>query len=187
MSYRTKQAERGKEAVHSLASFLENTFGNLHISIHEAGYSSGEYGSPDIVFREFGIEVKRIEFLAKERYKGEEYPARLNTLKINSFEWRLQKEWCKLNKKQHVFIVVLTWGDQTPIYVGFTEEQIDGFRERCKHRRSAQRESSEEYRKAFCFGVNSLDVLKEGMVLNNPDFLCRFFDAIPENEAQITT
>jgi len=63
MTYRVKQTERGKDAVHSLASFLENIFGNFNLSVHESGYSRGEYGSPDIVFKEFGIEVKRIEFL----------------------------------------------------------------------------------------------------------------------------
>jgi hypothetical protein len=182
---RRKQTERGNEAVHLFGNFLENVFGELNISIHEQAYSVGMNGCPDIVFREFGIEVKRVEFLAKHRYrKTEDYHSCQNQLKINSFEWDLQKDWCTKNKKKHVLVVVFAWGKTDPIFVGFLEEQIDGFREACKGRPSYKREKeSTDYHNAFWFGKSSFELLRVGTVLNNMDNLCRFFDSIPENSA----
>jgi hypothetical protein len=185
-NFRVKQTERGNEALHMFADYLESVFGNLNISVHEHGYSTGEYGSPDIVFREYGIEVKRIEFLAKKQYgKMEDYHAFQNALKMNGFEWKEQKTFCRKNKKKHVLVVVFTWGRDS-LFVGFTEKQIDTIREKCKTRPSYQNEeSSTDYHKAFWFGTNSFTLLKTGTVLNNEIALCQFFDAIPENSAEI--
>jgi hypothetical protein len=186
MSFRTKQTERGNEALHFFASYLESVFGNFNISVHEHEYSTGQNGCPDIVFREYGIEVKRMEFLTKSRFnKSEDYHACQNWLKVNSFEWRDQKKWCRQNKKKHVLVVVFTWG-RTSLFVGFTEKQIDHMREECKNRPSYEREeASKDYREAFWFGKNSFELLRVGTVLNNEVALCQFFDAIPENSAEI--
>jgi hypothetical protein len=185
--FRTQQTERGNEALHSFASFLESVFGNFHISVHEHGYGVGLNGCPDIVFREYGIEVKRMEFLTKQRYSPtEDYHVSLNWLKVNGFEWRLQKKFCRENKKCHVLVVVFTWGKADPIFVGFTEAQIDQIYAECKHRPSFEREeTSTEYRKAFWFGASTFELLKRGKVLNNSDALSQFFDAIPEDDAEI--
>jgi hypothetical protein len=184
-NFRKKQTERGNEAVHLFGKFLEGLFGELNISIHEQGYSVGAFGCPDIVFREYGIEVKRVELLTKRHYrKTEDYNACQNCLKVNSFEWDLQKTWCRKNKKTHVLVVVFTWGRADPIYLGFTEQQINVFREDCKNRPSYKRENeSTDYHNAFWFGKSSFELLRVGTVLNNEVALCKFFDAIPENSA----
>lgn len=151
MSYRMKQTERGLEAIKMLKDFIEKNYGLLNISIHEPKYSSGKDGFPDLVFRKFGVEVKRIEILTKHRFnKRQNFYAHIGWLKIRHESWNNLKEWCFENGKTPLLVTVLTCGKLSPIFVRFTKEQIDKLQQEQQHKK--------------WFGLNIIDILLEGEI-----------------------
>lgn len=151
MSYRMKQTERGLEAVEMLRAFLETKGGVLTVSVHETHYSSGYAGYPDLIFNEFGIEVKRVEILTKKRFNnGEKFYKNLGSLKIQHEAWNSLKEWCSDNGKKLIVVAVLTCGSLRPLFVKFTREQIDKFQQEQKRKKWIR--------------FNFIEVLREGEI-----------------------
>ncbi len=183
MSHRQKQARRGQEAVEMLARFLEEKHGILTVSINESGYSTGTQYTPDMVFMNYAIEVKRVELLTQTK---EDFHAHINDLKVNSESWRGMKQFCKKQNKIPVLVVTLCWGNQQPTFIGFTQQQIDAYQIECKDRPAAKPEYNEQgeayypHHKStsyvgYFFGVNSWRLMQEGLVLNRPELFHKFF------------
>lgn len=146
-----KQVERGNEAVEMLRAFLESKGGLLTVSIHESKYSSGSSGYPDLIFNEYGIEVKRVELLTKNRFKnGEEFYKHIGYFKIKHESWNSLKEWCKKNGKIPIAVAVLTSGSLRPIFIKFTQKQIDLLQI--------------EQKKKKWFGLNIIEALINGEI-----------------------
>ena len=126
MTYRAEQTERGNEALQFLADFLETKGGLFSVSMKETKYSMGVWGSPDLVFRDEGIEVKRVEFMARSRFnKGEEFRLHIGHVGLKHQFWNDLKKWCEGNKKIPALVIVLTWGKHPPIFVKFSKDQVD--------------------------------------------------------------
>jgi len=191
LSYRQKQAKRGQQAVEMLAAFLEQQHGILTVSINESGYSTGQQYIPDMIFMNYAIEVKRIEFLTttKSKSKDDMYTVHINDLKVNSESWLGMQKFCKLHKKIPVLVAVLTWGRQPPLFIGFTKQQIDAYQLDCKDRPAAQPEYTPEgepyypHHKStsyvgYFFGTNSWRLLQEGINLNQPNNFHTFFSCL---------
>lgn len=93
LAYRVKQTERRNETLKMFAGFLEINGGSLIVSIHESHYSSGTQRQPDIVYKEFGIEVKRVEFLSRARFnKGDNFRLNIGTMSLNRDSWKWLNE-----------------------------------------------------------------------------------------------
>jgi len=152
-SYRVFQTRRGKEALKMFVDFLETHFGPLQgLSVNEANYSTGSWSRPDVVFRQFGIEVKRVELMAKARIPDKDfYYAHLNNLSINHKSWDRMKTWCRQNQKKPVLVVVLTCGFQEPMFIRFNQFQVNALQQ-------AQRSKK-------WFQLNAWGVLREGIIL----------------------
>lgn len=126
MGYRSHQTERGNEALNLFANFLENKGGSLSVSIREPNYSAGTWGQPDIIHKEEGIEVKRVEFLCKHKFRDTKTVyAHLGHMSLLHESWNRLKKWCLENKKKPALVIVLTWGRQPPIFVKFSELEVD--------------------------------------------------------------
>jgi len=141
LSYRFKQTERGNEALEMLANFLESKNGKLTVSLHESHFSAGQQGQPDIVFKEYGIEVKRVKIFSMNIYtrkEKEECHLHLNNMCLAHESWNYLKEWCKEHKKIPMLIVVLTWGKQQPLFIKFSQKQIDKLQEQQRHKKWIQ-------------------------------------------------
>lgn len=175
-NHRQTQTARGIEAVQMLADFLEKHAGVLNVSVFEKGYSVGVHHCPDLVFRQYGVEVKRIELLCRTRIKGSESSRlALNNLKIYTASWAGIKCHCVDLKLIPVLIAVVTFGKQPPIFVGFTADQIDEMERIYQHRHSPHGGGVARESLGYWFGVNSFAVLREGTILNIPENFNRFF------------
>lgn len=179
---RQTQTERGIEAVKMLADFLEKKSNLFNVSIFESGYSVGVHHYPDLVFRQFGVEVKRIEFLVKTRLKkSEDSRASLNNLKIYTASWDGLKDHCSKSNLVPILVAVVTLGRQPPIFVGFSSAQVDEMRHKYERNFSLQGGNTimkpHNHRKSigYWFGINSFAILREGAILNNHDAFIRFF------------
>jgi len=121
-----KQTERGNEALNMVAEYFEKENGLLTVSMRESCFSSGSFGQPDFVFKGSGIEVKRVEFMSRSHFKeGEEFRVNMGHMSLRHQAWDSLKEWCKNNGKTPALIIVLTWGRKAPIFLKFSQEQID--------------------------------------------------------------
>lgn len=151
-TYRGYQTERGIEALEMLANYLESKNGKLTVSIHETHYSSGCHGQPDIIYKEYGIEVKRVEIFSKTMFKEDEkYYIHLNNMGLSHQSWNYLKEWCKENSKIPMLVVVMTWGRQKPLFIKFSKEQIDELQKQQRHKNWIQ--------------LNAWQILSEGEIL----------------------
>lgn len=154
---RRKQTQRGNEAIDMLVKFLEANYGQLTVSAHESKYSSGIHGQPDVVFQQYGIEVKRVEFFVKHRIpQTDECYTHLNNLSIDPASWRRLKTWCQNNRKIPIVIAVVTHGRQEPIFILFRREQIDLL--------ATQRTSK-------WIQINSWKLFHQGALMNNGTML----------------
>lgn len=152
MSYRTHQTERGNEALNLFAEFLEKKGGPLSVSIREPNYSAGSWGRPDIVYRECGIEVKRVEFLCKHRFEEKQrFYAHLGHMTLLHDSWNRLKEWCKENSKVPALVIVLTWGRKPPIFIMFSQQQVDQWQQ--------------EHKGTIYIRIASWDALLQGEIL----------------------
>lgn len=135
--------------------FLENHFGTLKgLSTNEKDYSTGSWSRPDVVFRQFGIEVKRVEFLTRHRIGDRDfYYAHLNNVSLLHESWDDMKTWCQKHKKKPALIVVLTCGRQDPIFVGFNQAQVDALQKEQRHKVWVQ--------------MNAWTILREGIMLTD--------------------
>lgn len=141
LTYRSKQTERGNEALKLLS-----------VSLHESHFSTGRDGAPDLVYQGEGIEVKRVEFMSRARFnEGEEFRVHIGTMYLEHTSWNWLKEWCNQNNKIPSLIIVLTWGRQHPIFVKFSQEQID--------------KMQQEQLKNKSIHLNSWDALLQGEIL----------------------
>lgn len=121
------------------AKYLEEKYGHLTVSINESKYSSGSHGYPDIVFKEEGIEVKRVEFLGKHRFKDQEiFYGHLGYMSLLHQSWNWLKQWCSENKKEPSVVIVLTWANQSPLFIKFSKEQINELQREQIHKKYIQ-------------------------------------------------
>jgi len=186
---------RGQEGVDMLRQFLEKQFGIMSLSINEPNYSTGTQYAPDMVFMNYAIEVKRLEMMsAKRQQKKQDYLTSLNNLKVNSDSWEQLKAFALKRKKIPILIIVLTWGNQEPIFIGFNKNQIESYKEQCKDRDAAQPEhmpesgetyyphqkTAKEYR-GWHFGVNTFQLLKDGITINQKNGFVNFFGQLNHN------
>lgn len=133
-SNRALQVQRGLEAVSALAKFLESKNGNLTVSIHESKYSSGAFGKPDLVFKGYGIEVKRLQMFCKHNFYEKQY-AHLGHFSLLHQSWEDFKCWCVLNLKTPLLVVALYYGQQKPIFVRLSKSQVDKLQSQQRHKK----------------------------------------------------
>lgn len=139
------------------AEYLEKHKGPLTVSINEHNYSTGRDGNPDMIFGSYAIEVKRVEFLCKHRFQdGEMYHAFVGHMSLLHESWNWLKEWTVKNKKTLILVVVLTLGYQPPIFIKFSQDQIDALQQQQKHKAWIQ--------------LNVWDILKQGKMLHDDNF-----------------
>ena len=124
---RALYVELGKQAVKALAKFLESKNGELVVSIHESQYSAGSFGQPDLVFKEYGIEVKRIQFVCKHKPYGRQKKPHINlgSFKLEHRSWTDLKAWCAQHGKTPLLVVALHYQRRKPIFVKLTQSQVD--------------------------------------------------------------
>jgi hypothetical protein len=192
------QYELGYEGVQLLAKFLESRTGILTVSVNESQYSAGNMFFPDCVFLNYGLEVKRSQFLTRSNFKrGQQFRAALSAIHINNCGWHYLKEYCSNNGKLLRLVTVLTWANQEPIFIGLSEPQVDkyisDFEERNPQSRPQEFEGKLVYkvyiRKQGPFAghktegsfvsVNMFELLRVGTILNHPENFRRFFKDLP--------
>jgi hypothetical protein len=145
-----------------------------------------------MIFMQYAIEAKRLEMVtAVNQPKRGDYRTALNWLKVNSDSWEHLKEFCKIHKKIPILIIILTWGNQEPIFIGFTEQQIDHYQVICQNRESAKPEQMpegagvyyphqktvKEFR-GWHFGASTFNLLKDGTILNQTENFHEFFSCL---------
>lgn len=160
---RSKLPLIGIDAVKEVAALFETQLGVLTgLSIFESKYSTGNNGTPDLVFRQYGIEIKNIERYTRSRGKG--------SLKVNSASWRDLKKWCCEHHKRTCLIVRLTDGLSRPVFVLLKAEQIDGYEREfnCRNKQPLVKKCR-NYRGRF-FSVSFERVLHDGVVLHKGNF-----------------
>jgi hypothetical protein len=195
---RREQYERGYEGVQMLAKFLESHTGVLTVSVNEAQYSQGNMFFPDLVFLNYGAEVKRAELLTSNRFsKGQQFRGSLGSIHINNCGWHNLKAYCRKTSKELVLITVLTFGKQDPLFIGIEPEQVDvyisEFEKRNPDAKPVEYQGKlvykEHLRKGGAFvghheqgsrvPVNVFRLLRDGKVLNHNDNFKSFFRRLP--------
>jgi len=196
MSHFKQNPLRGQQGVAMLTKFLEQQHCILSVSKSESNYSAGTQYTPDMIFMQYAIEAKRLEMVTSvNQPKRGDFRTALNWLKVNSDSWVHLKEFCVKNKKIPILIVILTWGKQEPIFIAFTEQQIDHYQIACQNREAAKPEPLPEGKEGFYyphqqtekefrgwhFGANTFDLLKDGTILNQPESFHKFFACLNHN------
>jgi hypothetical protein len=148
----------GRNAVIELSKIIELKNGLLNgLSIFESNYSTGVNSNPDLIFREFGIEVKNIEFLDKNN--------KLGTLKVNSNSWNSLKKWCNKNNKKVLLIVRLT-KNKDSLFLVLKSETIDLYRNEFDLRNKKPLINKCRNYKGRFFGVNILRVISDSDIFD---------------------
>jgi len=139
-SNRAMQVQRGVEAVKALAKFLESKNGNLTVSIHEVNYSSGAFGKPDLIFKEYGIEVKRVQLCCFHKPYGRQKKPHINlgSFKLEHTSWADLKAWCAQQGKIPLLIIAIYYARRQPIFVKLSQSQVDELQKPQLHKKYIQ-------------------------------------------------
>jgi hypothetical protein len=153
MQNRALQPKIGKDAIIELSKLIESKNGLLNgLSIFESNFSTGLNSKPDLVYREYGIEVKNIQFLDKNN--------KLGTLKINSYSWFSLKDWCKKNNRKVLLIVRLT-KNKDSLFLIVKPEVIDLYKEEFDIRNKEPLINKCRNYKGRFFGVNIIRLISD--------------------------
>jgi len=128
------------QAVKALAKFLESKNGGLTVSIHESQYSSGAFGQPDLVFKEYAIEVKRVQVICKHKCdsKSQKMHSFLGHFSLEHQSWTDLKAWCVKHNKTPLLVVALYYARRAPVFVVLNQCQVDELQQFQLHKRYIQ-------------------------------------------------
>ena len=122
MIRRSRYAKIGEKAVQRLAEHLRKKGCDVRIM-------NGTYGTPDLIFNSYAVEVKHVQFLYRTVKQNIQY-VQYGDLKCDKKAWKNMCEWANQNNYYPCIIAVTEISKKVRLFLYFSHCRIEELMER---------------------------------------------------------